>query len=477
VGSVVWGGRGMGDEAVDTWGEAFEAFHARFAPFFFREEVRARSARYLRGLLGPVERKNGWQLAEATGERDPQGMQRLLYEARWDAGAARDELERFVAERFGDADGIFVLDETGFVKKGSKSVGVQRQYSGTAGKVENCQVAVFLAYVSRHGHALLDRALYLPQEWAADAERRREAAVPDELAFRTKPALGWAMLEHARALGVPGRWVLGDTVYGQDPGLRARLEALAPACHYLLAVPASTAVWTRPEAGAPVEAEGAILRRAWTAHTAAGLVAMLAPEAWRPLTVAAGAKGPRRYEWAAVRAALGEQGWPGPERWLLARRALGDPTDRAYYASNAPADTPLEAVARAAGARWPIEQCFEEAKGEAGLDQYEVRQWPSWHRHVTLSMLAHSFLADLRREAGKKPAGPGAGERAGARQRPGGAAPAGDHAAAAAPVAGGAAGLVVVAATAPGRRAAQPLPPPSCRAGSPPRHTAPHLRL
>src|SRR5215470_14514400 len=211
----------------DAWDTAFAAFHARFAPFFYRREVRERSARYLRGLLGPVERKNGWQLAEAVGETDPQGMQRLLYAARWDADAVRDELIRFVAEAFGDADGIFVVDETGFLKKGAKSVGVQRQYTGTAGKTENCQVGVFLTYVGPQGHAFLDRRLYLPESWAADAERRAAAAVPAEVTFQTKPALAWAMLEHAWTLGVPGRWVTADTVYGQDPLLRARLDGVA----------------------------------------------------------------------------------------------------------------------------------------------------------------------------------------------------------------------------------------------------------
>src|ERR687884_804768 len=178
----------------DAWDEAFMSFHARFASFFYRREVRERSARYLRGLLGPVERKNGWQLAEAVGEADPQGMQRLLYAARWDADAVRDELIRFVAEAFGDADGIFVVDETGFLKKGTKSAGVQRQYTGTAGKTENCQVGVFLTYVAPQGHAFLDRRLYLPQSWAADAERRTEAAVPEEVTFQTTPELALGSL-------------------------------------------------------------------------------------------------------------------------------------------------------------------------------------------------------------------------------------------------------------------------------------------
>jgi SRSO17 transposase len=386
----------------DVWEEAFVAFHTRFAPFFYRREVRERSARYLRGLLGPVERKNGWQLAEAIGEADPQGCQRLLYAARWDADAARDELTRFVAEAFGDADGLFVVDETGFLKKGTKSVGVQRQYTGTAGKTENCQVGVFLAYAGPQGHAFLDRRLYLPQSWATDAARRVEAAVPPVVPFHTKPDLAWAMLEHAWALGVPGRWVTADTVYGQDPTFRARLDRVAPRCHYVLAVPATTPVWLERPPQSP--AAGALrLTRRWKARQAGQVAETLPAPAWRRIVVAAGSKGPRTYDWAAVRVAVGQAGWPGPERWLLLRRSVSDPTDRAYYLSNAPPETPLGTLARVAGARWPIEQGFEEAKGETGLDHYEVRRWDCWHRHITLSLLAHAFLAELRRrEAGGK---------------------------------------------------------------------------
>ena len=318
-------------DGPDAWDEAFAAFHARFAPFFYRREVRERSARYLRGLLGPVERKNGWQLAEAVGETDPQGMQRLLYAARWDADAVRDELIRFVAESFGDADGIFVMDETGFLKRGTKSVGVQRQYTGTAGKTENCQVGVFLTYVGPQGHAFLDRRLYLPQSWADDAVRRAEAAVPEDVEFRTKPALAWAMLEHAWTLGMPGRWVTADTVYGQDPTLRARLDAWAPGCHSVLAIPATTPIWTEHPPSASASRGAVRVIRTWTAQTAASVAAALAATVWRRITIAAGSKGPRLYDWAAVRVAVGERGWPGPERWLLVRRSISDPTEHAYY--------------------------------------------------------------------------------------------------------------------------------------------------
>src|SRR5947208_1217808 len=214
----------MDEQDLAEWEAAFGAFHARFAPLFFRREARERSARYVRGLLGPVERKNGWQLAEAAGEQQPDGMQRLLNQARWDAEAVRDELQRFVAERFGDAEGVLILDETGFLKKGTKSVGVQRQYSGTAGRIENCQVGVFLAYAGAAGRAFLDRELYLPKEWAADDARRREAGVPTDVAVATKPRLARRMLERAFAAEVPAAWVAGDAVYGDASDLRRWLE-------------------------------------------------------------------------------------------------------------------------------------------------------------------------------------------------------------------------------------------------------------
>src|SRR4051794_4963672 len=212
-------------EELDQAEDLFAAFHARFAPFFRRAEVRERSRHYLRALLDVVERKNGWQLAQAMGEHDPNGAQRLLFEAVWDADAVRDELECLVAEQCGDPEqGIFVLDESSFPKKGTKSVGVKRQYCGSLGKRENCQVGVFLTYVSPRGHVFLDRRLYLPEDWAADKERRTEAGVPKDVTFQTKPALGRAMLEHAWELGVQGGWLTGDEVYGSESALRRQAE-------------------------------------------------------------------------------------------------------------------------------------------------------------------------------------------------------------------------------------------------------------
>ena len=499
---------GPGLESLDRWDAAFAAFHARFAPYFRRREVRERSARYVRGLLGPVERKNGWQLAEAIGERDPVGVQRLLFAAAWDAQAVQQEQARFVAEHWGTPDGIFVVDESGFVKKGTKSAGVQRQYSGTAGKVENCQIGVFVAYVAdfgQGGHAFLDRRLYLPREWAADPARRQEAGVPDDVAFQTKPDLAWALLQRAWALGVPGRWVVGDTVYGQDPTLRARLEREAPpGVHYVLAVPATTPVWTEvTDAVRQTEPAAPFATRAYTVlqeQNAAARVARWGPDRWQRLTVAAGAKGPRTYDWAAARVQVEPSGARAATRWLLARRSVSAPTEVAYYLCNAPPETPLRTLAQVAAARWPIEQALEEAKGETGLDHYEVRRWGSWHRHVTLALLAHTFLADLRRQAAPanrpplappRPPAPVAGGKGGRRRRPrraGASAPAGaradpprradplDRARGAAPTRGGPApstalrgrapGLVDLAPPTPGPRPSGPLPPPPRRFAS-----------
>ena len=395
---------GLADDLEPTpeaWAEAFAAYHARFAPLFYRAEVRERSARYLRALLSPVERKNGWQVAEAIGDPDPAGVQRLFYQAVWDADAVRDAYQQFVVETFGDPAAVLVLDETGFVKKGTKSVGVQRQDSGTAGKVENCQLGVFLAYVTARGHLLLDRRLYLPQSWADDPARRAAARVPEAVAFETMPALGRAMLAHVWEQGVPHAWVTADERYGGDPKFLAALEAHGE--QYVLAVPATTLVW--PDGTTVVAAGGrlGILKApASQPQTVKAVVSGWEAAVWQRLTVGAGAKGPRVYDWAAVRVVASRDQWPGPVVWLLVRRAVADPTDLAYYLAHAPADTPLAVLAQVAAARWPVEQCFEEAKGEAGLDHYEVRQWPSWYRHITLSMLAHGFVAWQRREAGGK---------------------------------------------------------------------------
>jgi SRSO17 transposase len=383
---------------AEGWARGLDEPAQRLAPRFARVEARRRASAYLRGLLAPVGRKNGWQLAEAAGDRTPDGMRDSLSRMRWDADAVRDDLRAYVVEQLGDPGAVLVLDETGFVKKGEKSAGVQRQYSGTAGRVENCQIGVFLGYASRHGRALIDRALYLPEGWAGDAGRRAEAGVPAEVAFATKPKLGLRMLERALGAGVPCSWVAGDSVYGADRALRRRIEARG-GLGYVLAVTSGQRL-----GGRRVDA--------WAAE--------LPPEAWHRLSAGEGAKGPRLHDWAYTPYRGGAPlGW---EKGLLVRRKLDEPDDLAFHLTLAPEGTDLATLVRVAGTRWTIEACFEAAKGEVGLDEYEVRSWTGWHRHVTLAMLAHAYLAAVREAAAGGRAAARPGRRAAAADRAGGAA-------------------------------------------------------
>ena len=304
-------------------------------------------------------------------------MQRLLVGTGWDADLVRDDTCAYVAAQLGDPGGVLLVDETGFLKQGTKSAGVARQYSGTAGRRANQQVGVFLAYATPRGCAFLDRALYLPEEWATDPARRATAGIPDDVAFATKGELARAMLARAFAAGVPTAWVVGDVVYGREQ-LRRWLEAARRA--YVLAVASDHGVWT---AGAQVEA-----------HT---LADTLPHDAWHRRSAGAGSQGPRWYDWACL--ALPYEAAPGWAHWLLVRRSLSDPRERAYYRVHAPADTDPAAMVAAAGARWRIETAFAEAKGLVGLDEYEVRRWEGWHRHVTLSLLAHAALVVARARA------------------------------------------------------------------------------
>jgi SRSO17 transposase len=364
--------------AIEGWQAGLETLYARIARRFRRSEVRGRARRYLAGLLERVERKNGWQLAEHLGEVGPQGVQRLLNAARWDADAVRDDLRAYVIEHLGEPDGVLIVDETGFLKKGTKSVGVQRQYSGTAGRIENCQIGVFLAYAGSAGRAFLDRELYLPKEWAADDDRRREAGVPTAAVFATKPSLARRMLERAFAAKVPAAWVAGDEVYGDATDLRRWLEARGAA--YVLAVSCSHRLW-----------------QAGQQHRAAELIATVPSVSWTTLSAGAGSQGERLYDWTWIRLPYASAaGWA---HWLLARRSLSDPTEVAYYRAFGPAASTLAALVRVAGARWAIEENFEDAKGMVGLDQYEVRKWEAWYRHITLALLAHAYLAVTRRQA------------------------------------------------------------------------------
>jgi SRSO17 transposase len=363
---------------IGDWHDELAALHARIAPRFTRPEVRSRVGHYLAGLLGPVERRNGWQVAEQIGERSPDGVQRLLRTARWDADVVRDDLRAYVVAHLGHPDAVLVIDETGFLKKGTKSAGVARQYSGTAGRIENCQIGVFLAYAAPRGRAFLDRALYLPKEWAADRDRREAVGVPPTIAFATKPALARTMLARAFAAEVPAAWVTGDSVYGSDSKLRFWLQAEHRP--YVLAVTGAHHVW-----------DGGGQRRI------AGVVAALPEDAWQRLTVGAGSKGPRIFDWALARLPYDTE--PGFGQWLLVRRSVAEPEDVASYRVFGPAGTPLAEMARVAGTRWVIEEGFARAKGEVGLDQYEVRRWEGWHRQITLCLLAHAFLEVTRATA------------------------------------------------------------------------------
>ena len=367
---------------VARWAEGIERVHECIAGRFRRPEPRRRALDYLRGLLSPVERKNGWQLAEQAGEATPDGVQRLLYNYRWDADLIRDDLRDYVVEHLGDADGVLVVDETGFLKKGGKSVGVQRQYSGTAGRIENCQVGVFLAYAGAKGRTLLDRDLHLPQVWAQDRERREEAGVPEDAVFRTKPQLAQLMLERAADSGVPFSWFTGDEVYGSDRKLRRWLER--EEIPHVMAIKSNEKLWAWTEKG-PLQVR------------ADRLASGVEESAWVRCSAGNGAKGPRVYDWTAVKIRPLRE--PGKGHWLLARRSLAKPGELAYYLCFGPAETTLAELVRVAGTRWAIEECFEEAKGEAGLDQYEVRRWDGWHRHITLAMLAHAYLTVIKYQA------------------------------------------------------------------------------
>jgi SRSO17 transposase len=374
---------------VVAWAQGIEGIQARIAGRFRRPEPRRRVLTYLKGLLSPVERKNGWQLAEQAGDQTPDGVQRLLSSYDWDADLVRDDLQSYVIEHLGHPQGVLVVDETGFLKKGSKSVGVKRQYSGTAGRIENCQIGVFLAYASPKGRAFLDRELYLPQEWAGDEVRRQEAGVPERVCFQTKPQLARVMLQRTLAAGVPFAWVTGDEVYGSDRRLRVWLEQQEWA--HVLAVKSNEPLW-------------AGLRQV----RADRLAGQVPPEEWVRLSAGDGAKGPRFYDW--IRVPIRPWKAPGKGYWLLARRSIAQPDELAYYVCFGPAETTLEELVRVAGTRWAIEESFESAKGQVGLDQYEVRRWVGWYRHITLALLAHAFLVVTRCQAATAQLGAEKGE-------------------------------------------------------------------
>jgi SRSO17 transposase len=367
------------DEDLDAWVAGLDDLFARVAGRFYRVEPRRRARAYVRGLLAPLADKNGWTLAEAAGDATPDGMQRLLNAATWDADGIRDDLRAYTVEHLGEREGVLVVDETGFLKKGIKSAGVQRQYSGTAGRVENCQLGVFLAYTTSKGRAVIDRELYLPKSWTGDRTRCREAAVPDEVEFATKTVLAQAMLARALDAGIPATWATADEAYGKDHKFRTWLESrrisyvLAVACNQTIPATAGT--------------------------SRADVLAAQAPEdAWKRRSCGDGAKGPRLFDWAVASLPTHEDITPpGWSRWLLVRRSLTPNSkgelELAYYLCCAPTGTTDDELIRVAGARWAVEECFQTAKTEVGLDHYQVRRYDAWYRHITLAMLAHTYLS------------------------------------------------------------------------------------
>lgn len=345
-----------------------EELLGRVAGRFSRVEPRRRLGGFVLGLLADLPRKNCWTIAEHAGETSPDGMQNLLARAVWDTDGVRDDLRDYVVEYLGDPAAVLVVDETGDVKKGTATVGTQRQYTGTAGRIENAQIAVYLTYAGPAGHAMIDRELYLPRAWMDDPARCAAAGVPEDVEFATKPALATTMIGRALDAGVPARWAAGDEVYGADPGLRAELESRQ--IGYVLGIGCDRRL---PTAAGPIRADV--------------LAASVPTGAWARLSAGPGAKGHRYYDWAWV-ALTGES----DHHWLLIRRPLRH-GELAFYRCYSPIPVRLGELVRVAGRRWTIEESFQAAKGLAGLDEHQVRRWLAWRRWTILAMLAHALLA------------------------------------------------------------------------------------
>jgi SRSO17 transposase len=376
------------EETLELLAASLREVKARMRPLFTQDRVAASAGLFLDGLLGEERRKTGWMRAEAAGDPGPWRQQAILGRGRWDADALRDMVREYVVEHLADEDAVLVIDETGFLKQGKRSCGVGRQYTGSAGKITNCQIGVFAAYVSRHGHAFIDRALYLPKAWTSDPARTAAAHIPADTEFATKPALALAMINRARDAGVPFAWVAADSVYGTGEIEMALRRA---GTGYVLGVSATSQFnsWgTKP----PV------------AGTAAAIADNLDPSAWHRLSAGAGSKGERLFDWAHLEladldAAEYNQTLSGLwTRGLLIRRNILD-GDLAFFATWCPAGTPVAVLVSVEGQRWAIEDGFETAKNELGLDHNETRSWQGWHRHVSLVMLAFAMLAAIRRKA------------------------------------------------------------------------------
>ncbi len=368
-------------ERLSDWRKSLEDLKLFVAPAFRRVEQRRTADAFIDGLLSGAERKTGWMLSEEAGFDKPYRIQSLLGRSSWSADALCDLVRKYAVDTLGDPEGVLVVDETGFLKKGEHSVGVARQYSGTAGRIENCQIGVFASYASRWGHALIDRQLYLPKAWAENPGRRAKVHVPEDVEFATKPQMAREMVSRLLDEGIPCAFVLADAVYGSDSGFRRMLEQRGQS--YVLAV-RSTHTLRLVEDGHFIQTDPATL------------IEELGAKTWQAHAAGEGAKGPRLYEWA--RLSIGKQSKDGFVTWVLARRSRHDPTSVTYYFAYAPASTTLAELAAAAGLRWTIEECFLRAKDDLGLDHCEARSWHGWHRHMSLVMAVGAFLTKLSAE-------------------------------------------------------------------------------
>lgn len=364
---------------VASWAYELTHLHRRLASRFARPEPRRRALAYLQGLLSAVERKNGWQLAEQAREATPYGMQRLLSAAVWDTDGVRDDLREYVLEQLGTHGAVVAIDETSFPKRGKHSAGVQVQYCGTTGQVQNCQVGVFLSYVTARGHALIDRELYLPLEWCQDQQRRQAAGIPETARFATKPELAVQMLARLQQGQVPIAWIVADTVYGGNLDLRTWCEQQQ--YPYVLAVASDEPIG--------IVAPDGRSRRVLVSEVEALL---LTERDWQRLSMSEGTKGPRLFDWAVV--PILHRWEADGQHWLLLRRCLSAEQQKTYYLVFAPAGTTLPQMVQAIGGRWHIEEDFENGK-DLGLDHYEVRSYLGWYRHITLVMLAQAFLTGI----------------------------------------------------------------------------------
>lgn len=376
------------ETTLELWASALGEVKARMRPLFKQERMAVSAGLFLDGLLGEERRKTGWMRAEAAGDPGPWRQQSVLGRGQWDADALRDIVRDYALETLADPDAVLVIDETGFLKQGRASCGVARQYTGSAGKITNCQVGVFAAYVSRHGHAFVDRALYLPKAWSDDPARLLAAHVPDDVGFATKPRLAVGMIERALAAKLPFAWLAADTVYGVGEVEQVLRRA---GKGYVLGVTSTHRVRSSGKAQ-PI------------GGTAEAVAASRPAQDWQRLSAGSGTKGPRLHDWCYVELAdlaaaeCGESEHQVWTRGLLIRRHIGDGA-LAFFSTWCPAGTPISTLVAVEGRRWAIEDSFETAKNELGLDHNETRSWHGWHRHVSLVMLAFAMMASIRRKA------------------------------------------------------------------------------